>query len=334
LEQAAATARTELTTARTDEDAAQAGLTNAASAVSNSRSELAASRDPLARYGAPPLTNPSLAGAWDELLEWACTRVESLSQDIRTTRINAIAADTAYNTAATELTDALTRNGLTPPEPATPAATLRSTIAATGASAAATAHAAAIHATERRAERTKLEAKRVAAVEQEQVSRELGRLLRSDGFRAWLLESALFSLVSDASDILFEMSSGQFELRAGKDLDVIDHNDADSTRSVRTLSGGETFQASLALALALSRQVATLATSGAAKLESIFLDEGFGTLDEASLDVVAGALETLATSGERMVGVITHVNALAERIPVQFQVSRTGSSSTIVRVSA
>jgi exonuclease SbcC len=129
------------------------------------------------------------------------------------------------------------------------------------------------------------------------------------------------------------MSSGQFELRMqSKDIEVIDHNDADSTRPVRTLSGGETFQASLALALALSRQVASLAASGAAKLESIFLDEGFGTLDETSLDVVAATLENLA--GERMVGVITHVPALADRIPVRFQVTRTGARSQIERITA
>jgi len=109
---------------------------------------------------------------------------------------------------------------------------------------------------------------------------------------------------------------------------------ADSTRPVRTLSGGETFQASLALALALSRQVASLAASGAAKLESIFLDEGFGTLDETSLDVVAATLENLAATGERMVGVITHVPALADRIPVRFQVTRSGAKSRIERITA
>jgi exonuclease SbcC len=86
------------------------------------------------------------------------------------------------------------------------------------------------------------------------------------------------------------------------------------------------------LALALSRQVASLAASGAAKLESIFLDEGFGTLDETSLDVVAATLENLA--GERMVGVITHVPALADRIPVRFQVTRTGARSHIERITA
>ena len=91
---------------------------------------------------------------------------------------------------------------------------------------------------------------------------------------------------------------------------------------MRTLSGGETFQASLALALALSSQISALAAAGAARLDSIFLDEGFGTLDAETLDVVATTLETLA-QGERMVGVVTHVTALAERVPVRFRVAGT-----------
>ena len=90
---------------------------------------------------------------------------------------------------------------------------------------------------------------------------------------------------------------------------------------MRTLSGGETFQASLALALALSEQLAGMSTASAS-LESIMLDEGFGTLDAATLDTVAVTLENLAARGERMVGVVTHVPALAERIPVRFDVSK------------
>jgi exonuclease SbcC len=97
---------------------------------------------------------------------------------------------------------------------------------------------------------------------------------------------------------------------------------------VHTLSGGETFQASLALALALSRQVTGL-SGGARDLNSIFLDEGFGTLDEDTLETVAATLEQLAENTDRMVGVVTHVPALAERAPVRFVVSRVGGASTI-----
>ena len=90
---------------------------------------------------------------------------------------------------------------------------------------------------------------------------------------------------------------------------------------MKTLSGGETFQASLALALALSEQLSTLAAGGRTTLDSIFLDEGFGTLDPDALEVVASTLENLA-QGNRMVGVVTHVAALAERVPVRFEVTR------------
>ena len=138
-------------------------------------------------------------------------------------------------------------------------------------------------------------------------------------------------LVAAASETLAALSSGQFDLTHDDgDFFVIDHADADARRSVRTLSGGETFQASLALALALSSQISALAAAGAARLDSIFLDEGFGTLDAETLEVVATTLETLA-QGERMVGVVTHVTALAERVPVRFRVARNARTSTVTR---
>lgn len=156
--------------------------------------------------------------------------------------------------------------------------------------------------------------------------------MSSRRFPQWLANAALDTLVADASASLMRLSNNQFDLTHDRgEFFVIDHADADSRRSVRTLSGGETFQASLALALALSEQLATLAAGGRTTLESIFLDEGFGTLDPDALEVVAGTLENLAQE-DRMVGVITHVSALAERVPVQFEVSRNSRTSTIVRV--
>src|SRR4029077_14978265 len=106
-----------------------------------------------------------------------------------------------------------------------------------------------------------------------------------------------------------------------------------STPPVHTLGGRGTFQDSLALALAPSRQVLGL-SAGKRELNSMFLDEGFGTLDNDTLDTVASTLERLAADSDRMVGVITHVAALAERVPVRFVVSRTGTTSTIVKERA
>jgi DNA repair protein SbcC/Rad50 len=96
---------------------------------------------------------------------------------------------------------------------------------------------------------------------------------------------------------------------------------------VHALSGGETFQASLAQALALSRQVVGL-SAGMRDLNSMFLDEGFGTLDEDTLETVGTTLERLAADSDRMIG-ITHVAALAERAPVRFVVSHTGATSAL-----
>lgn len=100
------------------------------------------------------------------------------------------------------------------------------------------------------------------------------------------------------------------------ELAIEDTWQADAVRDVKTLSGGESFLVSLALALALSDLV-----SHKTKIESLFLDEGFGTLDSETLDIALEALDHLNASG-KMVGVISHVEALKERIPVQIKVSK------------
>jgi exonuclease SbcC len=171
-----------------------------------------------------------------------------------------------------------------------------------------------------------------AARDDEVVATDLGRLLDRGHFTQWLVDEALRALLDGASVLLERLSGGQYALRANRDGDllVVDHVNADETRSVRSLSGGETFQASLALALALADRIADLAVDGAASLDSIFLDEGFGTLDPETLDVVAGTIEALG-QGERVVGVVTHVAELAERMPVRFRVRKEGRTSVVTR---
>ncbi len=100
------------------------------------------------------------------------------------------------------------------------------------------------------------------------------------------------------------------------ELEVVDTWQADATRDTRTLSGGESFLVSLALALALSDLV-----SHKTRIESLFLDEGFGTLDAETLDAALDALDALNASG-KTIGVISHVEAMKERIPVQIKVRK------------
>lgn len=174
---------------------------------------------------------------------------------------------------------------------------------------------------------------RVAELETEAtVATELGRLLSASGFERWLMTDVMQTLAERATDRLRELSNGSYSLVTdGAEFSIRDHRNADEVRSARTLSGGETFLASLALALALSENVADLATAGAPRIESMFLDEGFGTLDPETLDIVAGAIEELGARGQ-MIGVVTHVRELADRIPVRFDINRTPSGSTAVRV--
>ncbi len=138
--------------------------------------------------------------------------------------------------------------------------------------------------------------------------------------------------MAEASQTLMELSGGQYQLDRDdrNELWVIDYADAAARRPVHTLSGGETFQASLALALALSRQVIGL-SGGMRDLNSMFLDEGFGSLDEDTLETVGTTLERLSADSDRMIGIITHVPALAERVPVRFVVSRAGTTSRVRR---
>jgi exonuclease SbcC len=166
----------------------------------------------------------------------------------------------------------------------------------------------------------------------ETVAAALAGLLDRSHFGQWVVEEALRGLVADASTVLCQLSGDQYSLAAGAggDLLVVDHTNADETRSVRTLSGGETFQASLALALALADRVAALAPDGANTLESIFLDEGFGALDPETLETVAATIESLASS-TRVVGIVTHVAELAERTPVRFRVRKVAGTATVTR---
>jgi exonuclease SbcC len=132
------------------------------------------------------------------------------------------------------------------------------------------------------------------------------------------------------------MTNGRYELRrkklsedmrtnSGLELDVFDHY-SDTLRSVKTLSGGESFMASLCLALGLSDEIQQ--TAGGIKIESMFIDEGFGSLDDETLDKAVTALLSVA-DGNITVGIISHVSELKNRIDKQILVKKTCFGSFI-----
>ena len=328
LDEAVRRADAELRVARRARSAADAWLAGVGRDVAAAWDALHAARDPLVVLGAPAVIGDDLLAAWTALTGWATAAITRRDGELPDAQSAATAAREDRDAAGRRLADDVAAQGVRIPTDRPVAASVLAAVA----EALAESRGLRDRIVERRADAVRLRAQRADAESVQQVARMLGNLLRSDNFPRWLVASALDVLVADASESLSELSGGQFELTHddGEFL-VVDHADADAHRPVKTLSGGETFQASLALALALSAQMSALAAQGAARLDSIFLDEGFGTLDEATLDVVAATLENLASRGDRMVGVITHVPTLAERVPVRFTVARDRHTASVVR---
>jgi exonuclease SbcC len=185
------------------------------------------------------------------------------------------------------------------------------------------------------AERERIEAERLrcesaASAQRAQIAGDLEQELHKNRFVAFIQREAMQILAGEAGARIEQLSRGRYRLRAeGDEFVVVDRFNGDEQRSVKTLSGGETFLASLALALALAERLPQLAGHGGAlSLESLFLDEGFGSLDADALDVAIEALELLA-GGDRMIGVISHVPLIAERLPDRIEVVKSGATSTV-----
>ncbi|MCH7336354.1 AAA family ATPase [Acinetobacter sp. NIPH 2699] len=137
-------------------------------------------------------------------------------------------------------------------------------------------------------------------------------------------------------DILLEYANQQLAMLSQRytlkrldnslSLAIIDHDMDGETRSVASLSGGESFLTALAISLAIANMA-----SGSMKIESLFIDEGFGTLDASSLHMVMNALDQLQSQGRKVV-LISHIQEMHERIPVQIQVQPIGSGSSRIEV--
>lgn len=146
-------------------------------------------------------------------------------------------------------------------------------------------------------------------------------------------------IIARANSRFMVMSAGQYELKrrlaaqnmrsqSGLELNVIDHYNG-SERSIKTLSGGESFKASLSLALGLSDEIQS--SSGGIKLDTMFVDEGFGSLDEESLEYAVTVLNNL-TYGNKLVGIISHVEELKQRIDKQIRVTKTPHDGSKVEI--
>ena len=158
-------------------------------------------------------------------------------------------------------------------------------------------------------------------------------------FETYVLQENFRGMVKHANRLLLQMTDDHYSLRtavqdkqsqkAGLDLELLDHWN-DTTRDVKTLSGGESFLAALALALGLAEEVQS--SKGGVQLDSMFVDEGFGTLDEESLDLVMNALSELSNDSSRLIGIISHVDELKNRIDNQITITKDvvkGSTATV-----
>ncbi|MDO5378621.1 MAG: SMC family ATPase [Clostridia bacterium] len=155
------------------------------------------------------------------------------------------------------------------------------------------------------------------------------------------VQMTYFDRVIDRANVrLRQMTGGQYELRrrataenqrsqSGLDMEVVDHAGR-GARDVRTLSGGEAFKASLALALGLSDEIQ--AGAGGVKLDTLFVDEGFGSLDAQSLSQAIGVLASL-TEGNRLVGIISHVEELGRRIDRKIVVTKERAGGSSARIA-
>jgi len=234
-------ARQTTRTARAQLNAATAERAALAETEQRAWSALRASRDGFVAAQAPAVEGNDLAAAWQTLVDWAATQRELLAA--RATELDAAEADLRAHgtTAAAALTALLADHDIelsAPDRAQIDLATHRER-----------ADRAVEDLRKRRQDWQHLTAEVTAHKGEQEVADLLGTLLRSDRFERWLCTEALDSLVLEASQTLLQLSGGQYELHRGErnDLAVIDHNDAGTQRPVNTLSGGETFQASLAL---------------------------------------------------------------------------------------
>ena len=317
--EAAAEAATQAENALTERTDARAVLDKRASDLSRDFLE---ARDELSFLEPPVPSHDDVVENWNELVEWTSAKSKALTLDRKELATQA----KTHNSTVISLDKTMAKHAKAfDVDPLLPADELFSALETERDAAIAIRDDAAF-----RKERDAKNAMRITELEEEAVvSAELGKLLNTKGFEQWLMADVMIDLAGRATERLKVLSSGAYSLTTdGTDFAVLDHRNADEVRSARTLSGGETFLASLALALSLADSITEMASTSIPATESVFLDEGFGTLDGETLDVAATAIEELGAAG-RLVCIVTHISELADRLPHHVRVSRNPTGSTI-----
>ncbi len=317
-------AKTEEASSRQAHDTATEAHHRWKSRLGTAWSDYHAARDSVAEMSPPPIAENDLAGSWDALSRWARRAHEATQAVMARADADRSAASSEKDRVDARIRERCAADHLTLDPHDDPAQKVSEALGA--------AHRELDHLRTAADERKRVAAQADETRSRALIAKDLGSHLGAKKFGAWMQNQILTWLVEGATARLHELSSGHYSLDLSdrNDFLVIDHRNADEPRLAKTLSGGETFLASLALALSLAEQVANLAAHGNTRLEALFLDEGFGTLDAETLDVVAATIEQLGT--ERMVGLVTHVPELAGRIPVQYRVTKVGNSSSVERV--
>jgi exonuclease SbcC len=319
-------ARSKESSARTDEKTAREGIGKLKERERDERKHFEEERDRVVPLNPPAAARTELVTDWEQLVRWAGTQVPKLTKDVAATRAKALKTSARRDDLMKALAESCIECDVEIEGGDVKVATVTAETNARGKAA---------EVSKGIATAEKLRGSLEAKSLEHAVAASLAQHLKATGFERWLVGEALLRLVEGATSILQELSDDQYSLAidGNGNFLVTDHHNANEARSARTLSGGETFLASLALALALSDQLVELAARGSARLEAIFLDEGFGTLDPETLDTAEASIANLAASG-RMVGVITHVRDLADRIPLQLRVTKDTRTSTVERIEA
>jgi DNA repair protein SbcC/Rad50 len=319
-------ARRSLAEARTEAREAFERLESLRTEEVAARKALLEARDRLAPWSPPAFDLEDVAADWSSLVTWAGLRTGELAAEREVIETEAAELGAAFDELDERLRAACRTGGVDPGD-----RPVRDSVVDTLAGARSR------HASlaESLAESARLASELEERQEDAVVAKGLAGHLKANNFEKWLLDEALHLLADGANRRLAELAGGQYSLALDSRLEfeVIDHQAADERRSVRSLSGGETFLVSLALALSLADHVTEMAVGGAGKLEAIFLDEGFGTLDPDTLETVASVIAEIGAAG-KTVGLVTHVKELAELVPVRFEVRRGPAGATVERVES